>query len=145
MKLIITNIERLRIKMLIDKIIIHCSATPNGRHHTAEDIHRWHKERGWDGIGYHYVIRTDNMVESGRPEYWMGSHAKGHNSGSIGICLIGTDQFNKDQMELLENLVRKLLIKHQGAKVIGHNEISEKKCPGFDVRYWLKHIAEIEV
>ena len=121
---------------MIDKIVIHCSATTNGRHHTAEDIHRWHKERGWSGIGYHYVIRVDGVLDSGRPHYWTGSHAKGHNTNSIGICLIGTDDFNEQQWAILEMLVSKLLHEYPLADVIGHNEVSDKQCPGFNVQEW---------
>jgi N-acetyl-anhydromuramyl-L-alanine amidase AmpD len=121
------------------EIFIHCSAKPNGRHHTAEDIHRWHLERGWDGIGYHYVITVKGQLQVGRPEYWQGAHVRGHNKDSIGICMIGTDKFNLDQWSILENLVRKLIIKYPEAKVRGHNEVSDKKCPGFDVQWWLQN------
>ncbi len=122
------------------EIIIHCSATPNGRFHTAEDIHQWHTEhpRNWDGIGYHHVIRTDGVLESGRPEYWAGAHAKGHNSDSIGVCLIGTDTYSTGQWCALRKLLKILLSKYPGVKIIGHNEISKKTCPGFDVQKWLK-------
>jgi N-acetyl-anhydromuramyl-L-alanine amidase AmpD len=121
------------------KVIIHCSATPNGRNDQAEDIHRWHKDRGWDGIGYHYVITVDGKLQNGRPEYWTGSHAKGHNTGSIGICMIGTDEYNLDQWAILDKLLRKLCCKYNDLKIIGHNEISDKECPGFDVQWWLNN------
>lgn len=121
------------------KIILHCSATPNGRYHNAEDIHRWHLENGWDGIGYHYVITPKGELQAGRPEYWMGSHARGNNAGSIGICLIGTDEFNIDQWSVLKKLLTKLSGKYIDAKIIGHNEISNKTCPGFDVQEWLNN------
>lgn len=120
------------------EIIIHCAATPNGKHFTAKDIHGWHLERGWSGIGYHYVIRVDGVLEVGRPEYWTGAHAKGHNTGTIGICLIGTDKYNLDQWSILKKLLTKLSAKYIGAKIIGHNEISNKTCPGFDVQEWLQ-------
>lgn len=120
------------------EIIIHCAATPNGKHFTAEDIHRWHLQRKWSGIGYHYVIRVDGVLEVGRPEYWTGAHAAGHNTGSIGICLIGTDKYNLDQWSILKNLLTKLSAKYIGVNIIGHNEISNKTCPGFDVQKWLK-------
>ena len=121
----------------IDKIVIHCSASPNGRNDTAEDIHRWHLERGWSGIGYHYVIEVPGKLSVGRPEYWQGAHAKGNNKRTLAVCMVGTDQFNVDQWSILQNLVRKLMIKHPNAKVIGHNEVSDKTCPGFDVQFWL--------
>lgn len=123
---------------MIKEIVIHSSASPDGREDTAEDIHRWHKEQGWDGIGYHYVIERKGKLSQGRPEYWQGAHASGHNENSLGVCLIGTKYFTVDQMSILDNLLRKLKIKYTGVKIIGHNEISSKSCPGFDVQDWLK-------
>jgi len=128
--------------MKIKEIIIHCSATPNGRNDTAEDIHRWHLERGWDGIGYHYVIEVNGDLINGRPDYWKGSHAKGHNYKSIGICMIGTDDYNLAQWDVLTSLIFELIEKHPDAKVIGHNEISNKTCPGFNVQGWLKELFD---
>ena len=119
------------------EIIIHCAATPNGKNFTAADIHGWHKQNGWSGIGYHYVIKIDGTVEHGRPEYWPGAHTKGHNSKSIGICMIGTDNFTDDQWYSLKKLVAQMITKYQDAKVIGHNEVSQKYCPGFDVQEWM--------
>jgi hypothetical protein len=124
---------------VMKELIIHCSATPNGRYHNAEDIHRWHLENGWDGIGYHWVITTKGELQAGRPEYWKGSHAKGHNN-AIGVCMIGADEFSDKQWEILTNLVLKKKIEYPLLKVIGHNEISNKSCPGFDVQWWLKNI-----
>lgn len=121
------------------KIIIHCSATPNGRPTTADDIHQWHLARGWSGIGYHYIICVDGKVEAGRPEYWTGSHVKGHNTGSLGICMIGTDLFSLQQWESLRQLVGGLKFKYPEAKVMGHNELTSlKTCPNFDVQKWLE-------
>ena len=125
---------------MIDKIVIHCSASPNGREDTAADIHQWHKEKGWDGIGYHYVIET-HKVSVGRPEYWQGAHAYGHNDNSLGICLIGTDVFSAKQWHMLENLVRELSIRYPDVQIMGHNEVSSKACPGFDVQEWIIKIG----
>lgn len=123
--------------MKINKIVIHCSDTPNGRPDTAEDIHRWHQEKGWDGIGYHYVIEVDGQVRNGRPHYWQGSHVAGHNRNSLGICLVGRDQFNDAQWVSLQSLVRALDSQYEGATVLGHRDLdSEKTCPNFDVKAW---------
>jgi N-acetyl-anhydromuramyl-L-alanine amidase AmpD len=122
----------------IKEIVIHCSASPNGRDDRAEDIHRWHLERGFDGIGYHWVITRGGRLEAGRPEYWTGAHAKGHNTGSIGICLIGTDEFTDKQFMELKCLLIRLRNRYPDAIILGHNEISEKSCPGFDVQEWLR-------
>jgi N-acetyl-anhydromuramyl-L-alanine amidase AmpD len=126
---------------MINKIVLHCSASPNGREDTAEDINRWHIERGFDLIGYHYVIEVKGKLVAGRPEYHQGAHASGHNENSLGICLIGTDEFNVDQFAILDNLLRKLKIKYPNVDIIGHNEISDKTCPGFNVQKWLVKIG----
>ena len=73
----------------VDKIIIHCSATKEGQDFNANDINNWHNAKGWNGIGYHYVIKLDGTVEQGRPVEISGAHTKGHNKGSIGVCYIG--------------------------------------------------------
>ena len=73
----------------IDSIIVHCSATKAGQDFTAADIDRWHRERGFNGIGYHYVIRLDGRLEKGREIDLAGAHSKGWNERSVGICYIG--------------------------------------------------------
>ena len=125
----------------INKIIIHCSATPEGRHHTAKDIDSWHRAQGWKGIGYHYVILLDGTVETGRPESEIGAHTTGHNSDSIGICYIGgvnqemnpKDTRTAEQRESMRKLVRELLLKYPLATIHGHREFANKACPSFDV------------
>ena len=121
----------------IDKIIIHCSATPTDMDITASDIRDWHIDRGWSDIGYHYVIRRDGTLEDGRPIAQAGAHTKGQNSNSIGICLIGgADGFDYtlDQMDVLVDLVETLEEAYTSATVHGHNEFSSKACPQFDVQ-----------
>ena len=125
----------------IDSIIIHCSATPNGRYHTAEDINRWHLARGWNSIGYHWVIRTDGVTEQGRDEAIPGAHVAGHNSNSIGVCMIGTDEFSPEQWASLEGIVSLLKHKYPNADVLGHNDFTNAKtCPGFNVLEWYSDV-----
>ena len=122
----------------INRIIIHCAATPNGREFHASDIDRWHRERGWRCIGYHYVIALDGAIEDGRPVEEIGAHCKGYNHDSIGICLIGTDQFTASQWRALNDLLRRLTANHPGISIHGHNEFNpHKTCPGFPVQTWL--------
>ena len=64
----------------ITEIIVHCSATPEDQNFTVEDIDRWHKQKGWQGIGYHYVIYLDGSVHKGRNEEVIGAHCLGHNA-----------------------------------------------------------------
>lgn len=143
----------------INKIIIHCSATPNGRDHDILDINFWHgpdrKTRGLTPfqrqanlvndhqpslrhVGYHYVIRLDGAVEFGRSLQEIGAHAQNHNSGSIGICLIGTDRYTTAQFDSLKCLVNTLKLTIPSIKsVIGHNQVTQNKtCPGFSVPAW---------
>jgi len=123
----------------IKKIIIHCSATPNGRHETVQDIDRWHKERGWMGIGYHYVVTVNGVGEKGRQRELIGAHCKGHNKDSIGICLVGTDKFTRGQWLIIRGMIRQLEVEYKGCRIHGHNELNQNKtCPGFSVKDWLR-------
>jgi N-acetylmuramoyl-L-alanine amidase len=126
----------------IDKIILHCSATPEGKHFTVADIDRWHRERGWKGIGYHYVIYLDGSIHKGRPEEIIGAHCSGQNAYSIGICYIGgLDAFGKAkdtrtpaQRKALRELVSDLKTRYPAATVPGQNEFAKKDCPCFNVQ-----------
>lgn len=73
----------------ITEIIVHCSATPEGRPFTVSDIDQWHRSRGFAQIGYHYVVYLDGTIHQGRPVEIAGAHCKGHNANSIGVCYIG--------------------------------------------------------
>jgi len=126
----------------IKEIIIHCSATPEGKDFTVQDIDRWHRQRGWRGIGYHYVIYRDGSVHVGRSLQIVGAHCKGHNAMSIGICYIGglskdgkpKDTRTPEQKKALKALVLKLQKDYPNATIHGHNEFAAKACPCFDVR-----------
>lgn len=125
----------------IDKIIIHCSATPEGREHTVSDITSWHKARGFTTIGYHYVIYLDGTIHEGRPEEQMGAHTTGQNQNSIGICYVGgtdakgapKDTRTDKQKVALIALVKELKEKYPKAKVFGHYNFANKSCPCFRV------------
>jgi len=127
----------------IKEIIIHCSATREGQHIDAATIDKWHKERGWRMIGYHYVVLLDGLIEYGRPVKDIGAHCKGHNSKSIGICYIGgveqdgttpKDTRTCEQKEALKLLIRVLKLLHPDAEVYGHRDFSSKACPSFDAK-----------
>ena len=125
----------------ITEIIIHCSATVEGKHFTVEDIDRWHKERGWQGIGYHYVIYLDGSIHRGRDLNKIGAHCSGHNKNSIGICYIGgvdkngkaKDTRTEEQKESLEQLIKSLQCRFPKAGVFGHRDFANKACPCYDV------------
>ena len=126
----------------ITEIIIHCSATPEGKSFTVADIDQWHRQRGFRCIGYHYVISLDGSVHAGRPISEEGAHCQGHNAHSIGICYIGgldslgkpKDTRTPQQKKALKNLVNQLKNQYPNAKVHGHNEYAPKACPCFDVQ-----------
>jgi N-acetyl-anhydromuramyl-L-alanine amidase AmpD len=137
----------------ITSIIIHCSASPNGKHVTAADIDSWHKARGFNRhgnartyhaprlkhIGYHFVIQLNGVVDCGRALREVGAHAHGHNQDSIGICLIGTDKFTRPQWDSLRDCITGLRRDYPNIiDVVGHNQLTgHKACPGFSVRDWL--------
>ncbi len=127
----------------ITKIIVHCSATPEGKDYTVADIDRWHKQRGWEGIGYHYVVYRDGSVHAGRSEAAIGAHCAGQNANSIGVCYIGglavdgktpKDTRTPAQRAALRELVARLKTKYPNATVHGHREFASKACPCFDVK-----------
>lgn len=128
--------------MKIEAIIIHCSATPEGREFHATDIDRWHRQRGFRCIGYHYVVTLDGSVEKGRDESAPGAHCvqQGMNRRSIGVCYIGgVDKAGKpkdtrteaQKMNLLR-LIDDLRRRYPLAKVYGHRDFAPKACPCFD-------------
>lgn len=130
----------------IEKIIIHCSATPPDVDIGVKEIDAWHKEKGWKGCGYHYVIKRDGEIQQGRTLEEIGAHTKGFNAKSIGICLVGgvdkngkaRDTKTKDQEKSLKSLLRRLLAEFEGAEVLGHRDLDpHKDCPSFDVKTWL--------
>lgn len=122
--------------MKINKIVVHCSDSPH-RGDTAYDVHKWHKARGWSGIGYHYTINEKGLVENGRPHYWRGAHVKGHNRNSLGIMLFGKDTFTEEQYISLRKLIQHLLTQYPDAEIVGHRDLDKNKtCPNFDVRKW---------
>jgi N-acetyl-anhydromuramyl-L-alanine amidase AmpD len=123
----------------INKIVIHCSGSPNGRANTPADIERWHLENGWNEIGYHFIITLDGVVhEFGRTLSEIGSHAKGYNKNSIGICLVGTDKFTTLQWNSLKALVLGLKSQFPNSTILGHRDLPnvKKECPGFSVKEW---------
>lgn len=118
--------------------VLHCSATKPDMDIGASDIRRWHIERGWIDIGYHYVIRLDGSLEYGRPQDVVGSHCKGVNWKSIGICLVGgldsegnpANTYNEAQLKTLRGIVRYLKAFYPSIEIKAHREFNDSKdCP----------------
>lgn len=159
--------------MSITRIVIHCAASKNGQrlgntsHTAAERIDDWHAGRGFGrqsvaaerfnphlrNIGYHFVIDTSGYVETGRAVGEMGAHVRGYNRNSVGVCLVGTDQFTPAQWDALADLVADLQEQYPDAALCGHRDLSADKngdgqitpdeyskiCPGFNVSDWVNH------
>lgn len=133
----------LRVKRTINEIIVHCSATAEGKDYTVEDITRWHKAQGWSTIGYHYVVYRDGSVHAGRDVDVAGAHCTGHNSKSIGVCYIGgvatdgktaKDTRTDAQKSALVTLLKDLHRLYPSTGIHGHREFANKACPCFDAR-----------
>jgi N-acetylmuramoyl-L-alanine amidase len=127
----------------IKKLIVHCSATPEGKDFDIDNIRQWHVvDNGWSDVGYHYVIKLDGTVQEGRPIEKSGAHTFGHNKDSIGVCYIGgMDKDMKEwkdtrtvaQEDSLFNLLMDLKFDFPEAKVFGHRDFTDKKpCPSFN-------------
>ena len=117
----------------VNKVIVHHSASPITT--TAEDIYDWHIARGWSGIGYHYIIQADGMIQDGRIIEKTGAHTKGQNTGSVGICLIGNfEEMEPTEIQLstLKALCRGLLLRFnlEWDAVYAHNDFSATLCCG---------------
>lgn len=138
----------------LSEIIVHCSATrPNwmdGKSAAAKvrEIKLWHtRDNGWSDIGYHFVIDRDGTVTQGRPLERVGSHTRGRNTGTIGVCLLGgfgaaatdafAEHFTPSQDRALRALIADLQRKYGKLAVSGHNQWAAKACPGFNAPAWL--------
>ena len=138
----------------INSIIVHCSATPEGKSFTVADIDRWHRQRGFAQIGYHFVIYLDGSVHTGRPIATIGAHCVGHNANSIGVCYIGglsadgkrpKDTRTDAQKQSLIALLRQLRAQFPNAVIHGHREMTCKRAQyeaRFNIAECSRHCAE---
>lgn len=146
--------------MKFNCITVHCSATREGQNFTVDQLRQMHLKRGFSDIGYHYVIDVAGMVHEGRPITQTGAHVQGHNTGNIGVCLIGgldaagkaKFTYTPSQMSALAMLLGTLRKTHsiEASAVCGHRDWSPdlnkdgkitsneyvKECPCFDVKPW---------
>lgn len=128
-------------KRNIKELIVHCSATPEGKDYSVDTIRQWHLQRGFSDIGYHYVIYRDGSIHIGRDESIIGAHCTGHNTNSIGICYIGgcavdgktpKDTRTEAQKSSLLKLLSELKKKYPKAVIHSHKDYANKACPSFD-------------
>ena len=129
-------------------LVVHCSATPEGRDHTAKDIALWHKQRGFNEIGYNYIVRLDGTVELGRDVNKIPAHVTNHNKDSIGICYIGGIDKNtlepKDTRTPAQKLLKELKNLYPEAQILGHRDFPgvAKACPCFNAKEEYKTISK---
>lgn len=126
---------------VIRLIIIHCSAVRPWQVSGLQEIDRWHRQQGWNGCGYHYVVRRDGTIETGRPLEMVGAHCVHHNQHSIGVCYEGgldadgltADTRTAAQKVAMHQLLEKLHEQFPKAIIAGHNVFDPTKdCPCFD-------------
>lgn len=127
-------------------IVVHCTGTKPSGNTDARAIHRYHtQQRGFAMIGYHYLVKTDGTVETGRPLFLQGAHCRAArmNSQSIGVCYVGgvdangvqADTRTDEQKRALRWLITSLKMSYPNVRVIGHRDVeSGKSCPCFDAR-----------
>ena len=149
----------------ITLIVVHCSAVRPNQTSSAKDIEKWHKDRGFKCIGYHYVIRRDGSIEKGRPEWQVGAHChvkgQNHNLHSIGVCYEGgldirgqpTDTRTAEQKQTMRRLLEELHERYPRAMIVGHRDLIAtprsdlqvrkspgKDCPCFDAVHEYKDL-----
>ena len=132
MNIVETNLSfgKLSSRNKTNKAILHHSASTFG---DAKTFHKWHKDRGWAGVGYHFVILKNGTIERGRPENSIGAHASGSNSDSIGICLVGNFEVESptnEQINSCIDLLNYLKKKYGFSQVKRHKDVSSTSCPG---------------
>ena len=143
----------------INEIICHCTATrPDwmwGRptREKVAEVRRWHMDRGWKDIGYHFLIDRNGALALGRPIDQVGAHTQGHNTGTIGVSLFGgfdsaatdkfSDNFTQEQDKALRQLIKELTARYKIRTVSGHNIYAKKACPGFNVSTWFGQNKEL--
>ena len=132
----------------ITHIVVHSTATPEGRHVSLEEVTRWHLARGFRAIGYHYLIELDGVIRMGRPLSQAGAHVKGHNANTVGIAYVGgTDKQGKakdtrtpQQKVTMSVLLRDLKNLYPAAEIVGHRDLGATACPSFDAKNEFKNI-----
>lgn len=150
--------------MKLQRLVLHCTATPEGREVTSDEIRHWHTDpvskggRGWKQVGYTDMVHLDGSVErlvdnneDDNVDSWeITNGVKGYNSTSRHIVYVGgltkdgkapKDTRTDGQKEALKQYVQAFHERHPQASIVGHNELASKACPSFDVQAWLKEIG----
>jgi len=137
----------------ITHVVMHYSATYPEQDIGAAEIDKWHRDRGFARIGYHWVIRRDGRVEKGRDESQVGAHVRGMNAGKIGICVVGgldratgpnvgVDNRTPAQIAAQIKLTQQILARHPEALVVGHRDLVATQCPAYDAAAWWRGVVD---
>lgn len=135
-----------------DFIVIHCAATPPTMDVGVKEIREWHKQRGFNDVGYHFIIRRDGTREKGRDINVVGAHVVGYNHKSVGICLVGgvsrdhkpENNFTEAQWTTLLLTLRELHEEFPRAVIVGHRDLDAgKECPSFSVSEYVDDKPEL--
>lgn len=130
----------------ITKIVIHCSDSPDDKDFNVDDIRQWHKKRGWNDVGYHFVITRSGELQLGRDIEIIGAHTRGYNSNSIGICWVGSKLISLEAYSTLVQICLKLLDKYNLSceNILGHSELNpHKTCPNLNMEKFREHLADM--
>lgn len=132
----------------ITKIVVHCTDSPDSMDIGADEIRKWHRERGFDDIGYHFVVRRNGTTETGRAVERAGAHAVGHNRHSIGVVWVGRRSPAPLQRRSLAALLARLLDQYNLADeaLVGHRELAPlagKTCPNLDMNVLRRDTAAL--
>lgn len=131
----------------INYIILHSTATKASQDIGVDEVRQWHLARGWQDIGYHYLVRRNGSIERGRPIEQVGAHVRGHNDDSIGVVYVGglgDDGTPEDTRTSAQRIVLRLLLGwlrlRHNAELKGHKECdtANTACPSFDVEEYRK-------
>ena len=145
-------------------LVVHSAATRPHMDIGVAEIRQWHQNIGYSDVGYHYVIRRDGRVEKGRDLKAIGSHVKGYNAVSVGICMVGgldmgskpANNYTPEQFASLKRVLLDLKTLYPHAEILGHRDLSPdknkdgkitpdewlKSCPCFDVREWWRSVLD---
>lgn len=143
----------------ITEVIIHCTATDTNwragdrTSSKVAEVKKWHTDKGWSDIGYHYLIDQDGTLAKGRPVTKTGAHVRGHNAGTIGVSLFGgrtsaetddfLDNFTPQQEAALKAFIADMRATYgANIKISGHNQYAAKACPGFNVPKWVATMGD---
>ena len=129
-----------------DGIVIHHVGNTT-KNINSQTIHRWHLHNGWNGIGYHYIIRKDGSIERGRPLNAIGAHCYKQNEHTVGICVVGNFELEKPtqaQFRSAEKLVGAVCgiygIIPDEKSIVGHKYYNKTDCPGIYLQQWMPDI-----